>query len=457
VNFPNGLAQPLSWVGMAWPEGDAARLAAAGDGWLTCASALRERCTNCDAAAATVWETNRGEGVDGFREWWTAPRGPSVNLAQAAEACALAGKALKAQAAAVAQLKVAYTDCLNAMVKALDQGGFLIGDGNGGMAIYVSAADTLTVDNIRDETREAMQKVLRQTVKTTDDETVRLLEEAKKKIPPVGNAGRRRRTEPRRSLGRNPLVWLIAELLRMLGEDKDEPQSSCPDPDLPNRPWEGSGRPNMDTYPEAGHILQISRETLPSGARVINIDGQVVEPQRDATGRIVRQGWEKDISQAARGMGIPSSDLENYPEDYRGQQAYHGSHLWGPVLGTEAREGILLAPASANLIEQKQIEAELQQLQQQVSADGGYVLVQATMETYAPGDWTQGHPMVPTGNNLVRTVNYDVSVCKPDGTFESHGRYGYDVSLPTGSIMTGDFRAGEVTATRRGAAIPTSP
>jgi hypothetical protein len=460
MTVPSGLAQPLSWVGMAWPDGDAARLTAAGDGWLACAGALRKRCTSCDAAAATVWKANRGQDVDGFRQWWTAPRGPSTNLAQAAEACALAGQALKAQAAAVAHLKTAYTGCLNAMVRALGQGGFLVGDGNGGMAIYVSAADRPTVEKIRTETRDAMQNALRQTVRTTDEETIRLLDEAKKKVKPAEKPGRRQRprTEPRRRPGRNPLFeWFVEELLRRLLGEEEEPRSDCPDLPLPNRPWEGSGRPNLDTYPREGHILQISRETLPSGAHVIHIDGQVVEPQRDASGNIVRQHWERDISPAARDMGIPSSDMPNYPEEYRGQQAYHGSHLWGPNLGTEAREGILLAPASANLIAQREIERELQRLHQEVTADGGYVLVQARMETYAPNDWTQGQPMVPSGRNLVRSVDYDVFVCRPDGTFESRGRYGYDVGLPTGSQWTENFRAGVVSNIRRGAAIPTSP
>ncbi|BCB91119.1 polymorphic toxin type 4 domain-containing protein [Phytohabitans suffuscus] len=461
MTVPRELAQPLAWVGVAWPEGDAARLAAAGDGWLACARALRERCTNCDTAAANVWKANRGGDVDGFRRWWTAPRGPSVNLAQAAGACALAGRALKAQAASVAHLKAAYTGCLNAMVRALDQGGFLVGDGSGGMAVRASAADRPAVERIRAQTRDAMREALRRTVRTRDERTLPLLDEAKKKVPRAPKPQtRRRRTEPRRRRGRNPFMeWLLDELLRRLqGEDgKDEPESACPDLDLPNRPWEGSGRPNMDTYPAQGHVLQISRQTLPSGARVIAVDGQVVEPQRDASGQIVRQGWERDITPAAWGMGIPSRDLENYPDEYRGEQAYHGSHLWGPVLGTEVREGILLAPASANLGVQKQIEGHLQALQREVVPGGGSVIVQARMETYGSSDWAQGHPMVPSGHNLVRSVDYDVFVCNPDGTFVSRGRFGYDVGLPTGSVHTGDFRAGTVTAVRWGATIPTSP
>ncbi|MFC4067108.1 WXG100-like domain-containing protein [Actinoplanes subglobosus] len=108
IELPAELTEPLSWLGLSWPEADEDRLHADGLAWIEHATRLRRHAAEADTAARRVWLENEGASVDAFEQWWNGDDGPGRHLDDAATAVELIGAGLIAMAGLTTALKTAY-------------------------------------------------------------------------------------------------------------------------------------------------------------------------------------------------------------------------------------------------------------------------------------------------------------------------------------------------------------
>jgi hypothetical protein len=108
IELPAELTEPLSWLGLSWPQADEDRLHADGLAWIDHAIRLRRHAAEADTAARRVWLENEGASVDAFEQWWNGEEGPGRHLDDAATAVELIGAGLIAMAGVTVALKTAY-------------------------------------------------------------------------------------------------------------------------------------------------------------------------------------------------------------------------------------------------------------------------------------------------------------------------------------------------------------
>lgn len=108
IELPAELTEPLSWVGLSWPQADEDLLHAGGLAWIEHGTRLRRHLDEADAAARRVWMENEGASVEAFEQWWNGPEGPGRRLTDAATAVELIGAGLIAMAGVTVTLKTAY-------------------------------------------------------------------------------------------------------------------------------------------------------------------------------------------------------------------------------------------------------------------------------------------------------------------------------------------------------------
>jgi hypothetical protein len=114
ITLPHELTEPLSWIGMVWPEADEDQLYADGRAWVDYGSKLRAHAEQGNTAARQVWTDNYGESIDAFEQWWNG-EGPGHHLDNAATAVELIGGALIAMAGITVALKLGYIGQLAAL------------------------------------------------------------------------------------------------------------------------------------------------------------------------------------------------------------------------------------------------------------------------------------------------------------------------------------------------------
>jgi hypothetical protein len=107
ITLPHELTEPLSWIGLTWPEADEDKLYADGQAWIDYGSQLRRDAEDASAIARTVWTDNYGESIEAFERWWEG-EGPGRHLGQAATAVELIGAGLVAMAGVTIALKTAF-------------------------------------------------------------------------------------------------------------------------------------------------------------------------------------------------------------------------------------------------------------------------------------------------------------------------------------------------------------
>ncbi|HEY9392092.1 MAG TPA: ADP-ribosyltransferase [Mycobacteriales bacterium] len=102
------MTEPLSWIGMVWPEADEEKLFEAGQQWIAFGARLQTVAADANGAAAGVWTQNEGPATDAFHDWWNDLDGPRLRMAEDAIAAEVIGTALIIFAAATLALKIAF-------------------------------------------------------------------------------------------------------------------------------------------------------------------------------------------------------------------------------------------------------------------------------------------------------------------------------------------------------------
>lgn len=411
---PGWLSDALSWVGLRWPEGDATRLAAAGDAWLALARSLREvlrgNDIGADAAASRVWRANRGVPIEAFRAWWSAARGPSANLERAAGAAEKIGASLRGMSVQVALLKAAYVANLAALVAALAAAGFLIVGTAGLGTLAVAGGGTIAIGIAR----RAMVRALEAAVAAVTLQLVGvLLRRAADELVPAPAPTTAR---PQRDRRPQPDPVPVPVPFPIPQERQRDRRPRCEQRPGPLTPLVTGIPPGSLERLYSGTGLQlIDRQVMPDGSRQVIIEGVVRDP-------IPRSGFEARLAGLDTNIGLPPGE-------------YQASHTWGPRFGSEAAAGIYLSPREANLSFQWRAERFVQELHQTTPPDG-WVELRAVTATHPSAAFSG------TGANLTVSTDYDVTVCRPGRVLETYN-FGFEVGQP--SVQSGTFRPGRVT------------
>ncbi|GAB7045945.1 WXG100-like domain-containing protein [Catenuloplanes indicus] len=106
LQLPGELIDVLGMLGFTWPEADEERLFELGQSWLAAAGTIGSHVTAADGAAATAWQSNRGETITAFQTAWTAEDGPSARLQNAQTGAQIIGAGLMVCAGVVLALKI---------------------------------------------------------------------------------------------------------------------------------------------------------------------------------------------------------------------------------------------------------------------------------------------------------------------------------------------------------------
>jgi hypothetical protein len=121
ITLPSELTEPLSWIGLEWPEADEDQLQADGRAWIDHGTRMRAHADQATAAARRVWLDNEGASIEAFERWWNGDDGPGRHLTDAATAADLIGGALIAMAGVTIGLKAAFIAQLTALAVEVGQ------------------------------------------------------------------------------------------------------------------------------------------------------------------------------------------------------------------------------------------------------------------------------------------------------------------------------------------------
>jgi len=108
LELPGALTEPLSWIGLTWPEADEELLFQAGQQWIEYGGQLQQISQRANTSASSVWTANEGETADAFERWWTKDDGPQLRLAEDAIAAEVIGGALIVFAVVTLAMKIAF-------------------------------------------------------------------------------------------------------------------------------------------------------------------------------------------------------------------------------------------------------------------------------------------------------------------------------------------------------------
>ncbi len=108
IELPGWLTEPLSLVGMTWPEADEDLLDAAGGKWSQLATDLRGISSSALAAVQPVTAETTGDAAQAFETWWNGADGPKQRLGDDSDAAELLGTTLTGFAGITVALKLAY-------------------------------------------------------------------------------------------------------------------------------------------------------------------------------------------------------------------------------------------------------------------------------------------------------------------------------------------------------------
>ncbi|ACY96078.1 hypothetical protein [Thermomonospora curvata] len=106
LQLPGELVSLLSMLGFTWPEADETELLKMGNAWLRFAAAHEGPLGELDGHAHQVWQNNRADDIDAFRNAWNRPDAPKANLEDFGTAANIIGAGLMVCAGIVLALKI---------------------------------------------------------------------------------------------------------------------------------------------------------------------------------------------------------------------------------------------------------------------------------------------------------------------------------------------------------------
>ena len=169
ITLPHELTEPLSWIGLTWPEADEDKLYEDGRAWIDYGSKLRAQAEQANTAARQVWMDNYGDSIEAFEKWWNA-EGPGQHLGKAATAVELIGAALIAFAGVTIALKTAFIAQLVALA---------IEVGQAIATAFATAGATLAeIPGWIALTRIACRKLIQKAIAAVEREIAKLLRKA---------------------------------------------------------------------------------------------------------------------------------------------------------------------------------------------------------------------------------------------------------------------------------------
>jgi len=393
VSPPQWAEKPLSVLNLVWPDGDPAQMAVMSTEWTRFARNVRDLHSRLDHAMNNIGSFNEGQAAENMVAWWnnTSSKG-LTNLASAADDVA---RSLKTTSGQVAAVQAGTLAGLYAMAPAIaGTGGLLAGlwlmARRKIIGLAVAAVGFLILVKVVDDVRD----------KTTIDD------------PPIGGPPIPRPTAtPRPSPSLEPpdppdpgdlevpTPTPAGEKCTYNGNLAYTTQF-VPIPDerlknIRNVVWD-------DRVNGSGIVFVRAWDNLGDGSHSVMIDG-VIQPT------IGRQYYEAKWPIARESIGLPGA-------------TYDAAHLFGPIWGSEAAEGLLLAPRGTNRGAQLTIEEHIRWLNDQAGTrtdqygNRGFVEVQAYANSHGTFDWKNPNRQYDYGGYLLlRRAEYDVKVCHPDG------------------------------------------
>ncbi|MEU5881171.1 hypothetical protein [Spirillospora sp. NPDC047279] len=106
LQLPGELRSFLSMLGFNWPEADETKLFEMGNAWLGFASSHGGPLADADGHAQRVFQGNKGQDIDAFRNVWTKEDSPKSNLEDLGTAATIIGAGLMVCAGIVLALKI---------------------------------------------------------------------------------------------------------------------------------------------------------------------------------------------------------------------------------------------------------------------------------------------------------------------------------------------------------------
>lgn len=184
LELPAELTEPLSWIGLEWPQADEELLFAAGQQWLSFGMTLQAAADRANGAAEAVGRHNSGATVDAFEAWWQREDGPRLRLVEDAIAAQLIGAVLMIFAAMTLAMKIAF---IVQLIILLVQVTTAIA-----AAVATFGASTTTVPGFIAVTRMACQRLIRMIVQQVRTVLKQVLEQAKKLLKLARKVGAKR-------------------------------------------------------------------------------------------------------------------------------------------------------------------------------------------------------------------------------------------------------------------------
>lgn len=307
LELPAELTEPLSWIGLDWPQADEELLFAAGQQWLAFGMRLEAAGATGDGAARMVWEQNRGDTVEAFQAWWTRDEGPQRRLAEDAVAAQLIGAALIVFAVITLVMKIAF---IVQLVILLVQVTMAIAS-----AVATFGASTATIPGFVAATRLACQRLLKQAVKQVQTLLKELLERAKTLLK------RARGNGPKHpgGLGPDGVPPRITDGPRLPTKDMNPHYRTETDPNKP--PFPGQSVHYMDDAEREAHRVVVGRD-----GRLYRSDGTLFD---------TRSGSSVHAGGGGRAIFVMDEHGNLYASNYQAVGEFHHSSFLGgrPVAG----------------------------------------------------------------------------------------------------------------------------
>jgi hypothetical protein len=178
LELPGYVTEPLSWIGMSWPEADEDKLFEAGQTWLEYGNTLRSQAQQANSIAQKIPSEHQGEAVDEFVTWWNTDDGPGRNLDENASAAELIGAGLIVMAGITLALKIAYIAQL--VILAIEVAQAIA------TAFFSFGATTAEIPGFVAATRAICREALNKVISMVEGEIARLFEQAAKLLEKVG-------------------------------------------------------------------------------------------------------------------------------------------------------------------------------------------------------------------------------------------------------------------------------